>query len=51
MRGFNDQMVMVVHETLGMAEPMKPLDNTTEKLQEIEAIFVVPEYLLACVPS
>ena len=50
LRGFNDQMVMVVHETIGMAEPMKPLDNTTEKFQEVQAIFVVPEYLLAAFP-
>jgi len=44
-------MVVVIHETIGMAEPMKPLDNTTKKLQEVEAILVVPENLLACVPS
>ena len=45
LRGFNDQMVVVIHETIGMAEPMKSLDNTTKKPQEIEAIFVVPENL------
>jgi len=41
--GFNDEMVMIVHKTVGITEPLKPVRDAAEKFDEIAAVFVVPK--------
>ena len=39
-RGLNEEMVMVCHEAVGMADPVVPLVDMLEGIQEVYAIIV-----------
>ena len=45
-RSFQNEVVMVIHEAPGMAEPMESLDYKTEQIEEVFSIFVDFEYAL-----
>lgn len=44
--GFNEQMIMVVHQTIGMTCPIKSIDHASEIYQKSLAIFVVNKDVL-----
>jgi hypothetical protein len=44
-------VIVIVHETVGIAEPLKPVSGAREKFDKIAAVFVVPEDPLTGVAS
>jgi len=49
-RSFDEQVVMVVHQTIRMTDPSESIDHAPKRLQEAVAILIVEEDLLPSVP-
>lgn len=45
-RGFNDQVVMIVHQAIAMAYPVIPRDGLPHEVKEIYSVRITSEYLL-----
>ena len=43
LRGLGDQVIVIVHQAVGVTEPMVPLIDLAEEIQKGDAILVVPE--------
>jgi hypothetical protein len=50
-RRFNNQMIVIVHQAIGMADPVKPLVDLSERIQEKFTITVMLEDRLALVAA
>jgi hypothetical protein len=50
-RGLNDQVVMIVHQTVGMAYPVIPCDGFPQEIKKIHPVYIVPEYLPLGIPA
>lgn len=50
-RSFDDQVVVIVHEAVGVTEPPKPVPDAGEKIEEITPVLVALEDLLTGVAS
>jgi len=46
-RGFDQEVVVIVHQAIGRTEPMKPLDHRAEDQNEVLSILLAQEDLLA----
>ena len=51
LRGFKEEMIVVVHQTIGMAEPAVPIDDVREYREELRAVAVVHHDGLPGVPT
>jgi hypothetical protein len=47
----NEQMVMILHQAVGMAEPIVPKGNILKRIQENLSVLIVSEYCLSFVSS
>src|SRR4030065_698585 len=47
----NEQMVMIVHQAVGMAEPIVPKGNILKRIQEHLSVLIVSENCLSFVSS
>jgi hypothetical protein len=47
----NEQMVMILHQAVGMAEPIVPMGNILKRIQEHLSVLIVSESCLSFVPS
>lgn len=49
-RCFEDQVIVVVHQTIGMAEPVKTVSNLPQALQEGLTISIILEDIVPGIP-
>ena len=49
-RCFNDQRIVIVHQAVGMADPVKALDDLSKRIQKKFAIAVISEIALPSFP-
>jgi hypothetical protein len=49
--GINEQMVMIVHQAIGVAEPIVPKGNLRNRIEEHLSVLIVPENCFSFVSS
>jgi hypothetical protein len=49
--GFDNQVVVVPHQAVGIDEPAEPLCHLREQAEEHAPVMIVDEHELACVPA
>jgi len=49
--GFEDEMIMIGHQTIGMTPPMKPLTYLGVDLKKRGAIGIIEENILPSIPA
>jgi len=49
--GINEQMVMIIHQAVSMAEPIVPKGNILKRIQEHLSVLIVSENCLSFVSS
>ena len=50
-RRLYDQMIVVVHETIPVAQPVEPFNEFSKEAEKIEAVPVMPEDVLPRIPA
>ena len=48
---FDHEVVVVIHEAIGVADPVVPLNNCAEDEKEYLPILIVAEYLVPRIPA
>ena len=48
-RCFDNEVIVGVHETVGVAQPVKPFYYCSQKLKKIEPVLIGSEYSLSCI--
>ena len=50
-RSFDKEMIVIVHQAVGMAKPAKTLNRIAERIKKPEAIGVIPKYMISCIAT
>ena len=50
-RSFDEQMVVVGHQAVGMTDPMEVLDSCSQPFQKIGSVVIIGENILPCIAT
>jgi hypothetical protein len=51
LRGLDEQMIVIIHQAVGMAKPVEPGNNGNEDVKKEQPILVVPKDGTAGIPT